>query len=86
MLGEHFVDAPRAEPAFGRGEQARHFQSVAVAEAVDAGVDDPVVAVDQARVRLGLHLGVEVQDLAADRDVGVLQRRESSSSRFHSVW
>ena len=56
MLGEHFVDPPRAEPAFGRGEQARHFHPVAMAEAVDAGVDDPVVAVDQAGVRFGLHL------------------------------
>ena len=41
----------RAESAFGRGEQTRHLQPVAAIEAVHAGVDDFVVAVDQTRAR-----------------------------------
>ena len=76
MFGEHFVDAPGAEPAFGRGEQTRHLQPVAAAEAVDAGVDDSVVAVDQTRVRVGLHLLVELDDFLSDRNLGVFQRRD----------
>ena len=74
VLAEQLVDPARPERSLAQGEQAHDLEPVDGGEPVLRGVDDAVLAVDEARPSVRLHFMVEVNHLPSHGDRRVLQR------------